>query len=103
MIKRLRLPAKKFWRQLLRLFADRPLQALAGDAGAVRAAEDGGLGRAHVVAVQARDGERLEDMQLDQFHDSSFPLLGLTQEIGAITSRPKPNALAEPTPRVNAS
>jgi hypothetical protein len=27
-----------------------------------------GLGRPHVVAVEAGDGERLEDMQFDQFH-----------------------------------
>ena len=44
-------------------------EGLAGEAGAVDAAEDGGLGRADVVAVEAGDRERLQDVEFDQFHE----------------------------------
>jgi hypothetical protein len=41
---------------------------LAADAGAGHAPEGGGLGRANIVAVEAGDGEGLEDMEFDQLH-----------------------------------
>ena len=53
---------------VLGVFADGTFEGLAGEAGAVDAAEDGGLGRADVVAVEAGDGEGLEDVEFDQSH-----------------------------------
>ncbi|GAB4179493.1 MAG: hypothetical protein Fur0032_20170 [Terrimicrobiaceae bacterium] len=45
-----------------------PFEALAGDTGAGDAAKDGGFWRAHVVPVEAGDGEGLEDVEFDEFH-----------------------------------
>ena len=54
--------------QFFSVQSDCPFQALAGDAGAGDTAEDGGFGRADVVAVEAGDGEGLEDVEFDQLH-----------------------------------
>ena len=63
------------------MFSDSPLKALTGDPCSVDATEDGGFGRSHVVAVEAGDRERLEDMQFDRFH---FDLLMiLIAEVGS--------------------
>jgi hypothetical protein len=43
-------------------------EALAGDTGALGAAEEGGFRRAYVVAVEAGDGEGLEDVEFDEVH-----------------------------------
>ena len=53
---------------ILRVLTDGPLQALAGESGARHAAEDGGFRRADIIAVQAGDGEGLQDVEFDQFH-----------------------------------
>jgi hypothetical protein len=44
------------------------LEALAGDTGSADTAKQGGLWGADVVAVEAGDGEGLEDVQFDEFH-----------------------------------
>jgi hypothetical protein len=42
-----------------------PLPCLRTDAGALHAADDGGLGGAHIVAVEAGNGKGLQDVKFD--------------------------------------
>jgi hypothetical protein len=63
------------WAQEIIFFergANRALQALAGDPGAAIAAELTFFGRIHVVAIEIRWGEVLEDMEFDQHAVLSF-------------------------------
>ena len=53
---------------VLREFADGAFERLTGETGAVDAAEDSGLGRADIVAVETGDGEGLQNVEFDQFH-----------------------------------
>ena len=50
-------------------FAVGAFEALAGDAGAGGAAEDRTFGGAVVISVEAGDGEGLENVEFDEFHD----------------------------------
>lgn len=45
-------------------------QRLAGEPGALDAAEEGGFRRANVVAIEAGDGKGLEDVEFDEVHKS---------------------------------
>jgi hypothetical protein len=47
-------------------------QALTRDAGAGDAAEGGGFWSADIVAVEARDGVGLQDVEFDEFHGLCF-------------------------------
>ena len=48
------------------------LPALAGHAGALNASKERRLGSAKVVAVEAGDGEGLQDVQFDEVHGGSL-------------------------------
>ena len=52
----------------MREFANGALPALTGYTGALHAAEPCGFRRAEVVAIEACDGERLQDVQFDEVH-----------------------------------
>ena len=49
--------------------------ALAGHAGALNASKECRLGSAEVVAVEAGDGEGLQDVKFDEVHGGSFGVL----------------------------
>ena len=85
------------------------LPALRADACAGHAADHGSFGRTHVVAVQAGDGERLQDVVLDAGvlvsvgHGQCLRVQAKIQAKGwstkgTICSRPQPKARPRPMP-----